>query len=64
MQEKKTNYEIIEDGQVLQLTKEQMQEKYQQHVKEAEQLINQTGYHRRDEELAELKAKTPTESGK
>jgi hypothetical protein len=40
-----------------------MQEKFQQHVKEAEQLINETGYHRRDEELAELKSKTPMESG-
>lgn len=48
-------FEIIEDGQTLSLTKEQMQEKFTEHFKEAERLINETGYHRRDKEIEELR---------
>ena len=48
------DYQIIEDGQTLSLTKEQMQTKFQEHFKEADWLVQETGYHRRDAELEEL----------
>jgi tetratricopeptide (TPR) repeat protein len=48
-------YQIIEDGQTLSLTKEQMQAKFTKHFKEAERLVNETGYHRRDKEIEELR---------
>lgn len=38
------------------LTKEQMEEKFKEFLKKAERLIKETGYHRRDEELRELKS--------
>ncbi|MGB2804671.1 MAG: toll/interleukin-1 receptor domain-containing protein, partial [Candidatus Zixiibacteriota bacterium] len=47
-------YQIIEDGEDLSLTKEEMQTRFKEHFKEAERLINETGYHRRDGELEEL----------
>ena len=50
-----TNYEIIEDGETLSLTKEQMEARFKEHFKEAERLIQDTGYHRRDKELEELR---------
>jgi hypothetical protein len=49
------DYQIIEDGQTLSLTKAKMQEKFQEHFKEAERLVDETGYHRRDAEVEELK---------
>ncbi|MCK4821917.1 tetratricopeptide repeat protein, partial [bacterium] len=48
-------FEIIENGEIFQLTKEEMQAKFLEHFKEAKRLINETGYHRRDGELEELK---------
>ena len=51
------NYKIVEDGEELSLTKEQMQAKFHEHFKEAERLVKETGYHRRDGELEELRIK-------
>lgn len=48
-------YIVIEEGQTLHPSKEQMLERFSNHLIEAEALINKTGYHRRDKELAELK---------
>jgi ATP/maltotriose-dependent transcriptional regulator MalT len=50
-----SEFEIIENGTTLQLTKEEMQARFQEHFKKAERLISETGYHRRDGELEELK---------
>ena len=52
---KTTNYEIIEDGEILSLSKNEMEERFKEHFKEAERLIEETGYHRRDKELEELR---------
>ncbi|MBT3878677.1 MAG: hypothetical protein HOI47_19760 [Candidatus Scalindua sp.] len=49
------DYQIIEDGETLSLSKEEMQARFQEHFKEAERLVKETGYHRRDKELKELK---------
>ena len=51
------DYRIIENGETLILTKRKMQTRFGEHVKEAERLIEDTGYHRRDGELEELKGK-------
>ena len=58
LDEPDTEFRIIENGETLSLTKEEMQAKFQEHFKEAERLINETGYHRRDEELEELRIKS------
>ena len=50
------HYQIVEDGEELSLTKEEMQTRFQEHFKEAERLVKETGYHRRDGELEELKS--------
>jgi len=47
-------FEIIENGETLSLTKEEMQVRFEEHFKEAERLVEETGYHRRDGELEEL----------
>jgi tetratricopeptide (TPR) repeat protein len=49
------DYQIIEDGETLSLTKEEMQARFQEHFKKAERLVQETGYHRRDGELKELR---------
>jgi hypothetical protein len=49
------DYQIIEDGETITLTKEEMQEKFQEHFKEAERLVNETGYHRRDKDIEDLR---------
>ena len=49
------NYQIIENGETLSLNEAEMQARFQKHFEEAERLINKTGYHRRDGELAELR---------
>jgi len=49
------DYQIIDNGQTLSLTKEAMQAKFQEHFKEAERLVEKTGYHRRDGEVKELR---------
>jgi len=51
----KKDYQIIEDGETLSLSKEMMQAKFQEHFKEAERLVQETGYHRRDGEVEELR---------
>ncbi|MEO1258580.1 MAG: TIR domain-containing protein [Bacteroidota bacterium] len=48
-------FEILEQGETFVLTKEEMQEKFNTFLAEAERLIKECGYHRRDGELAELK---------
>ena len=48
-------FTIIEDGVDQQLSTTEMTELFKTHVNEAEVLIQQTSYHRRDAELAELK---------
>ncbi len=48
-------YQIIENSENLSLTKPEMESKFSKHLKTAEKLIHETGYHRRDGELAELK---------
>ena len=50
-----TKFEMIENGETLHLKKAEMQAKFQEHFGEAERLIKETGYHRRDEELEALK---------
>lgn len=52
-----STFEIIENGETLSLSKTSMQAKFKEHFKEAERLIKETGYHRRDGELEELKVK-------
>ncbi|MGR3319755.1 MAG: hypothetical protein ACUZ8O_14910 [Candidatus Anammoxibacter sp.] len=37
------------------MTKEEMEARFDNHFKEAERLVEETGYHRRDEELEALK---------
>jgi tetratricopeptide (TPR) repeat protein len=49
-------YEIIENGETLRLSKEEMEVKFREHLQEVERLVAETGYHRRDGELKELKA--------
>ena len=49
------DFTIIEQGQTLKPTAEQMRKHHKQHWQAAEQLIDQTGYHRRDKVLAKLK---------
>lgn len=48
-------FTIIEDGMERELTREEMDRLCDKHVAEAERLIEETGYHRRDGELEELK---------
>ncbi len=50
-----TVFEIIENGETLSLTKAEMQARFQEHFKEAERLVKETGYHRRNGELEELR---------
>jgi tetratricopeptide (TPR) repeat protein len=50
-----SNYQIIENGETLVLTRTEMQAKCREHFIKAEELINKTGYHRRDKELEELR---------
>ncbi len=47
-------FTIIEDGIEKNVTTQEMNRLYKQHVAEAGKLIEETGYHRRDEELEEL----------
>jgi len=54
-QQSAEDYQVIENGIELSLTKKQMQARFRQHFKAAERLINETGYHRRDGELEELR---------
>ncbi len=49
------DYQMIEDGETLSLIKEEMQARFQEHFKEAERLVKETGYHRRDKKLEELR---------
>lgn len=51
----KNTYVIIENGETLSVTKEEMQARFQEHLKEAERLVKETGYHRRDGEIKKLK---------
>ena len=51
-------FEIVENGETLSLTKEEMHARFQEHFKEAQRLVKETGYHRRDGELEELKVKS------
>ena len=48
-------FEIIENGETLLLSKAEMVGKFQAFFTEAETLVNQCGYHRRDGELEELR---------
>ena len=45
----------MEEGKRMELTEDGMKEKFGEFLREAERLIEETGYHRRDAELAELK---------
>ena len=56
-QKKAKSYEVIENGETLSLTLEEMQARFQEHFEEAERLVKETGYHRRDGELEELRIK-------
>ena len=49
------SYLIIEDGESLHVSNKEMQEKFREHFMEAERLITETGYHRRDQELEALR---------
>ena len=46
---------VLENGERMALTGDGMREKFGEFLKEAERLIGETGYHRRDGELAALK---------
>jgi len=48
-------YQIIEDGEKLDLSKEEMKAKFREFLEKAEKLVEETGYHRRDGELEELR---------
>lgn len=50
-----SEFEIIENGETLSVTKEEMQARFQEHLKEADRLVNETGYHRRDGEVEDLR---------
>ncbi|MCK5148182.1 hypothetical protein KAR48_15610 [bacterium] len=50
-----SGFEIIENGETLRLTTQEMQARFKAHFKEAERLIEETGYHRRDGELGEMR---------
>ena len=41
------DYQIIEDGETLSLSKKEMKEKFQEHFKKAKRLVKETGYHRK-----------------
>lgn len=49
------SYEIIEDGKEISLSKEEMEAKFKEYLEKAEKLIEETGYHRRDRKLKELR---------
>jgi len=49
------SYTLILDGETLSVTKEEMQARFQEHFNEAERLVKETGYHRRDGEVKELR---------
>ena len=49
------DYQVIEDGNQLSLSREQMEVKFEEDLGKAERLIDDTGYHRRDKLLAKLK---------
>ena len=48
-------YKILEQGEVFSLSRAEMEAKFQEFLGEAECLIEECGYHRKDGELAELK---------
>jgi tetratricopeptide (TPR) repeat protein len=50
----KDDYEIIEDGQKLSLSKEEMEKKFKGDLEKATKLIKECGYHRRDKEVSQL----------
>ena len=50
-----SEFEIIDNGETLRLPKEELQTRFQQHFKEAERLVKETGYFRRDGEIRELR---------
>ncbi len=49
------DYRLTENGETLTLSKEEMEAKYRDFVERAAALIKETGYHRRDGELAALR---------
>lgn len=51
----KEKYQIWQDGEAVECSKEQMQNRFYQYRDKAEKLIHETGYHRRDAELKNLK---------
>jgi len=54
-QSPENNYQIIKDGKKLSLPKEEMEAKFKEYLEKAEKLIEETGYHRRDGKLKELR---------
>ena len=46
---------VIENGETLRLIKEEMQAMFQAHFAEAERLVKETGYHRWDVEIEEIR---------
>ncbi len=48
-------FEVMVDGEVLAMSREEMQVRFQVHLEAAETLVEETGYHRRDEEVRSLK---------
>jgi len=57
-------FSIIEDGLEQQLSKLEMTELFKTHINKAATLIQKTGYHRRDAELAAMKENALYVSGK
>lgn len=49
------DYQIIENGETFSLSKEEMETKFRKNLEKAEKLIEETGYHRRDGEIKELR---------
>ncbi|MCJ8273914.1 MAG: hypothetical protein MJK04_31510, partial [Psychrosphaera sp.] len=55
LQTSKSDFVVIELGETLSPDRDSMQNRFKTHFKEAETLINKTGYHRRDKALAAIK---------
>jgi hypothetical protein len=49
------DYQIIEDGGTVSLSKQEMEAKFMENLEKVEKLVEETGYHRRDGELEELR---------
>jgi hypothetical protein len=54
LKEDKKEYEIIEENEQISLSKDEMQRKFDKNLEMAKKLVDECGYHRRDEECLRL----------